>query len=158
MDKRIIFTNPDGSVGIIVPAPNCPLSLDKIQAKDVPANASEVRQATVADLPVNRNYRNAWDDSNPGSSVGINVAKAGEIAHGRRRAARDKEFTPHLKITSKAAQGVPLAAGENAEGARASMSEYKADVDDVAQAAIDAAVASDDIAAIEAAEIAAGTL
>jgi len=157
-DQRIVFTRPNGSVSIIIPAPNCPLSFAEIKAKDVPTEATNVREITTADLPSNRNYRGAWDDSNDGKTVGVNAAKAGEIAHGRRRTKRDEVFKPHLKVTGKAAQGIPLAANENATDAANAMSEYKADVDDAAQSAIDDAVAADDIVAIEAAEIAAGLL
>ena len=39
MDKRVIYKNPDGSVSIIIPAPDCGLTLEQIAAKDVPTGA-----------------------------------------------------------------------------------------------------------------------
>ena len=58
-DKRIIYTQDDGTVAVIIPTDNCGLSIEQIQAKDVPVgkvsyivNASEV--------PTDRSFRNAW--------------------------------------------------------------------------------------------------
>ena len=57
--KRIIYKKDDGGVAIIIPAPNCDLTIDQIAGKDVPSgkpytiiNASEV--------PTDRTYRDAW--------------------------------------------------------------------------------------------------
>jgi len=36
MSQVIVFTQSDGVVGYLVPAPNCPLSLKEIADKDVP--------------------------------------------------------------------------------------------------------------------------
>ena len=36
-DKRIIYTNDDGSISIVVPTDNCGLTVEQIQAKDVPS-------------------------------------------------------------------------------------------------------------------------
>jgi len=150
-NDRIVYTRPDGGVSVVVPSGEIPVA--ELMTKVVPGDATGVRQVTTADLPANRNYREAWDDSNPETFVGVNVTKAQEIAHSRRRAKRDEVFAPHLKITSKAAQGIPLAPNENANDAAAAMTAYKTDVDDVAQNAIDTAA---DVAALEAIETANG--
>ena len=39
MNKRIIYKNTDGSIGIIVPA-NCGLTVEQIAKKDVPTGKS----------------------------------------------------------------------------------------------------------------------
>lgn len=149
----IVYTRPDGGVSVVVSSGDVPVA--ELMTKVVPGDATGVRQVTTTDLPGNRNYRDAWDDSNPEVFVGVNVAKAREIAHGRRRAKRDEVFAPYLKITGKAAQGIPLAPNENENDAAAAMTAYKADVDDVAQVAIDAATTVEEL---EAAEVDAGIL
>lgn len=59
-DKRIIFKQPDGGVGVLIPAPNCGLTLEEIAAKDVPQGA-EWQIVDVADIPADRSLRNAWE-------------------------------------------------------------------------------------------------
>lgn len=93
-NQRIVFTNPNGSVGVIIPAPNSKLSVEEIMKKDVPAGATNARICTTDDLPANRVYRAAWDDSNPESFVGTDITKAATIAHERRRANREEQLAP----------------------------------------------------------------
>lgn len=59
MNQRIIYPNDDGGVSIIVPAPNCGLSIDEIAKKDVPAG-KPYKIVDVADIPNDREFRNAW--------------------------------------------------------------------------------------------------
>lgn len=58
-NKRIIYPNDEGGVSIVVPAPDCELSLEQIAGKDVPAG-KPYQIVDVADIPDNRLYRNAW--------------------------------------------------------------------------------------------------
>lgn len=58
-DKRIIYPTPDGGVAIIVPAPNCGLTIEEIAAKDVPRGV-QYQIVDVADIPTDRTFRNAW--------------------------------------------------------------------------------------------------
>jgi hypothetical protein len=60
MDKRIIYPNNDGGVAIIVPAPDCGLTIEEIAAKDVPAG-KPFKIVDVADIPSDRTFRNAWE-------------------------------------------------------------------------------------------------
>lgn len=60
MNQRIIYPNNDGGVSIIVPAPNCGLSIDEIAKKDVPAG-KPYKIVDVADIPSDREFRNAWE-------------------------------------------------------------------------------------------------
>lgn len=109
MTKRIIYTAADGSLAVIVPAPECGLTIEQIAAKDVPAGAA-YEIVDVAAIPSDRTFRNAWEAS--GRSVGVNLGKAKEIAHDKRRVKRAAEFAP-LDIEST----IPAKAAE-AEAAR----------------------------------------
>ena len=58
MDKRIVYTNDDGTISIIVPA-DCGLTVEEIAAKDVPSG-KEYHIVNVSDIPSDRTFRNAW--------------------------------------------------------------------------------------------------
>ena len=60
MNKRIIFPNDEGGVSVIVPAPECGLTIEEIAAKDVPAG-KPYKIVDVADIPSDRTFRNAWE-------------------------------------------------------------------------------------------------
>jgi hypothetical protein len=55
MDKRIVYTNDDGTISIIVPA-DCGLTIEEIVAKDVPAG-KEYHIVNVSDIPSDRTFR-----------------------------------------------------------------------------------------------------
>ena len=58
-DKRIIYTNDDGSISIVVPTDNCGLTVEQIQAKDVPSGkTSYIVDKSI--IPTDRSFRNAW--------------------------------------------------------------------------------------------------
>lgn len=59
MDQRIIYPTSDGGVAIIVPAPDCGLTIQEIALKDVPGGVN-YRIVDVADIPTDRTFRNAW--------------------------------------------------------------------------------------------------
>jgi len=58
-NKRIIYPNDEGGVSIVVPAPDCELSLEQIAGKDVPAG-KPYQIVDVSEIPDDRSYRNAW--------------------------------------------------------------------------------------------------
>lgn len=58
-DKRIIYTGDNDQVYIIIPADECPLTLEQIQAKDVP-NGKESWIVDKSEIPTDRSFRNAW--------------------------------------------------------------------------------------------------
>ena len=60
MDKRIIYPTDDGGVAVIVPAPNCGLTIEEIAAKDVPSG-TDYQIVDVADVPSDRTFRDAWE-------------------------------------------------------------------------------------------------
>lgn len=60
MDQRIIFKNNDGGVSVIIPAPDCGLTIEEIAEKDVPGGA-EFRIVEAADITADRTFRDAWE-------------------------------------------------------------------------------------------------
>ena len=58
-DKRIIYTQDDGTVAVIIPADNCDLTIEQIQAKDVPAGKVSYI-IDKSEVPTDRSFRNAW--------------------------------------------------------------------------------------------------
>jgi hypothetical protein len=58
-NKRIIYPNDDGGVSIVVPSPNCELTLDQIIGQSVPTG-KPYQVLNVEDVPDDRTYRNAW--------------------------------------------------------------------------------------------------
>ena len=60
MNQRIIYPKDDGGVAIIIPAPECGLTIEEIAAKDVP-QGKPYKIVDVADIPTDRTFRNAWE-------------------------------------------------------------------------------------------------
>jgi len=58
-DKRIIYTQDDGTVAIIIPADNCELTVEQIQSKDVPTGKTSYIVDKSA-IPTDRSFRDAW--------------------------------------------------------------------------------------------------
>lgn len=59
MRDRIIYKNTDGSISVIIPAPDCGLTLEQIAAKDVPAGRP-YKIVDVSELPQERSERATW--------------------------------------------------------------------------------------------------
>ena len=59
MNQRIIYSNDEGGVSIIIPAPDCGLTIEQIAAKDVP-QGKEYHIVDVSEIPTDRTFRNAW--------------------------------------------------------------------------------------------------
>lgn len=62
MNQRIIYPTDEGGVAIIVPAPDCGLTIEEIAAKDVPAG-KPYKIIDVSEVPSDRTFRNAWEYS-----------------------------------------------------------------------------------------------
>ena len=56
----IIYPNDSGGVSIVMPAPECGLTIQEIADKDVPAGKS-YRIISVSELPSDYTFRNAWE-------------------------------------------------------------------------------------------------
>ena len=59
-NPRIIYPTPEGGVSIIIPAPDCGLTIEQIAAKDVPAGVP-YSIVDASDIPSDRTFRNAWE-------------------------------------------------------------------------------------------------
>lgn len=60
MNQRIIYPNDNGGVSIIIPAPECGLTIEEIAVKDVP-EGKPYKIVDVSDIPSDRTFRNAWE-------------------------------------------------------------------------------------------------
>jgi len=57
---KILYKTQDGSVAVITPAPNCPLTIEQVAAKDVPTG-SPYKIVEDSFVPSDRTFRNAWE-------------------------------------------------------------------------------------------------
>jgi hypothetical protein len=66
MNQRIIYPKDDGGVVVIIPSPDCGISVEQIARKDVPAGSPYIIVSVEA-IPSDREFRDAWeaDFSNP---------------------------------------------------------------------------------------------
>lgn len=62
MTKRIIYPTDEGGVAVIIPAPECGLTIEEIAAKDVPTG-KPFKIINTEDVPTDRTFRNAWEYS-----------------------------------------------------------------------------------------------
>lgn len=60
MKKRIIYPTDNGGVAVIVPAPDCGLTIEEIAAKDVPEGVP-FKIINTDDVPSDRTFRDAWE-------------------------------------------------------------------------------------------------
>lgn len=60
MNQRIIYPTDKGGVAVIIPAPDCGLTIEQIAKKDVPAG-KPFKIVDVADIPTDRAFRAAWE-------------------------------------------------------------------------------------------------
>ena len=61
MTQKIIYPQENGSIAIIIPAPNCGISIEEIARKDVPADTPYLILDDL-DIPHEHSeYFNAWE-------------------------------------------------------------------------------------------------
>lgn len=60
MDKVIIYPKDDGGVAIVVPAPECGLSVQEVADKSVPSG-KPYKIISRSEVPLDRTFRNAWE-------------------------------------------------------------------------------------------------
>ena len=58
-DKRIVYMQDDGTVAIMIPTDECGLTVEQIQAKDVPDGKTSYI-INASEVPTDRSFRNAW--------------------------------------------------------------------------------------------------
>lgn len=95
MDKRIVYTRPDGGISVVIPTGE--VSLDTVLALDVPADATNVEVTDVTSVPNDRTFRDEWvykgdADCWQAGAVGISKTKARSKHMDRIRAIRDREL------------------------------------------------------------------
>lgn len=55
----IVYQKPDGGVAVIIPAPECGMTIEEIAAKDVPTGFP-YKIMDTSELPVDRSQRELW--------------------------------------------------------------------------------------------------
>lgn len=107
--KRIIFTNNEGGISILVPSPDCGLTIEQIAEKDVP-KGKEYKIVNTSEVPTDRSFRNAWE-ADPVKKIKVNMTKAIEIQKDKLRAERkplleelDTEFMRALEAGDEVKQ------------------------------------------------------
>jgi len=58
-DYKILYTDSEGRLVIVSPADNCDLTVEQIQAKDVPDGITS-HIVKVSDLPTDYSFIDAW--------------------------------------------------------------------------------------------------
>ena len=56
---RVIYQTDDGGVAVIIPAPDCGLTIEQVAAKDVPTG-KPYKIVDVSEIPTDRSKREAW--------------------------------------------------------------------------------------------------
>lgn len=104
-DKRIVYTGDEDYLVLVIPSDNCGLTVEQIQAKDVPSGKTSYIINT-SDCLTDRSFRDAWYyDSTVG--MGISMTKAKVIHQNNIRTARktklaelDVEFQRALETSA----------------------------------------------------------
>lgn len=107
MNQRIIYSTPDGGVAVVIPSGEVPI--EQLIGRDVPAGV-DYEVVDVDAVPSDRTFRGAWVKGN--GVIDHDIAKAQEIAHEKRRAARVEEFAPLDEAIAKKIPGTDVAAVE----------------------------------------------
>ena len=98
--KRIVYTRPDGGVSVVAPAPDSIArfkteadAIAAVQAQNIPTDATNILECTVADIPIDRTFRDAWERDLVGAvPIRTDMPQARMIHMGRIRAARDAKL------------------------------------------------------------------
>jgi hypothetical protein len=104
--NRIIYTQPDGTVAVVIPAESVELAL-----KDVPEGVP-YEIISTDDIPSDRTFRGAWVMGD--CCIEHDLDKCKSIGHDMRRAARAAEFAPHDEVIAKQIPGADAVAAEQA--------------------------------------------
>tara|TARA_B100000902_G_scaffold397989_2_gene463367 strand:- start:3413 stop:3601 length:189 start_codon:yes stop_codon:yes gene_type:complete len=59
MDKRIVYINEDGTIGIIIPADMGEMTIEQLAQKDVPTGLT-YHIVDKSEIPTDRTFRDAW--------------------------------------------------------------------------------------------------
>ena len=97
---RLVYSLPDGTITVVTAAEKSKieqmlgeLSDDEykkhIYDRSIPSNALNVREIQDSDLPSDREFRNAWCDTTPLTSIDIDCSKARDLKLDQLRAERN---------------------------------------------------------------------
>lgn len=89
-NKRIIFTNAEGGVSVVIPAPGTWLTIKEVAEKSVPRGV-EYSIVDVSEVSSDREFRNAWK-STDGKKIEVDLDKAKNVVKERIRAERAPEL------------------------------------------------------------------
>lgn len=101
--RKIVYTRPDGCVSIIIPAPKellervlGPLTQAEyeqhVKDRSIPADAINIREIDDSNIPPSREFRDAWVDVTPESTIDINCTRARDVQLEKLRAERNKRL------------------------------------------------------------------
>ena len=105
--QRIIYSNTDGTVAVIVPTGELPI--EEVAAKDVPPGVP-YQIVTTDEVPSDRTFRGAWVLGD--CCIDHDIDKCKFIGHDKRRAARAEEFAPLDEVIAKQIPGVDAVKAE----------------------------------------------
>lgn len=108
--KKLIYTRLDGGVSVVIPAPKKgiedvlgPLTVAEYEAhvleRSIPVDAINIRSIDDTDFPASGEFRNAWEDSQPGTQVDISCEKARDIKLEQMRMERVNLFEAQDKLS-----------------------------------------------------------
>lgn len=102
---RIIYTNDEGNVSVVIPSDSWTGTLDELAARVIDNAVDTYEIVDHTEIPVTKVFRNAWKRDRQGKKVGVGMVKAKNITHGRRRRRRDIEMEPHDRIIARQVPG-----------------------------------------------------
>ena len=89
LSKRIIYTNEEGGLSVVVPAPKSKLTVEQIAEKDVPSGV-DYKIVDIDKIPEDRYFRDAWKKTSTG--VGVDLPKAREVKMDKIRRVRNEKL------------------------------------------------------------------
>jgi hypothetical protein len=84
MTQRIIYSNPDGTMSVVIPTGET--DIIHVLVNDVPPEATDAEIVDIGVIPADRVFRNAWEKS--GSGIVTHLEKARAITENLRRSKR----------------------------------------------------------------------
>ena len=133
-DKNIVYTVDDFLV-VLMPADNCGLTVEEIQAKDVPEGVTSYI-VDHSSLPTDTNFQNAWVYKD--GKVQVDLAKAKEV---------HREYIRRERIEKLAALDIEFQRALETGDTSAVVAKKQALRDATADSAIDAATSTDQLKA-----------
>lgn len=126
MTKYIIFPQENGSVALVIPAPDCGISIEEIARKDVP-EGTPYMIVDASDIPEDHTFFNAWEaDFSSPDGYGI-----GQDAWFAEQEAIRKAAEEQARIEAEAAEQARLE--REAEEAAARQAEMDAKMNEVTE-------------------------